>query len=419
LNDHTLLVIFPETGKRADIPASRVLSAVLDHVPGARGGLARCPHNGTEVETLVSSARIAAGGAIPGRFNRPDESTERFRLETIDNDIIAAAASTKRLFVLVRNLARADLSTLISGETGVGKEIVAHALHEWSLRRGKPFLAVNCAAIPATLLESELFGHVRGAFSGADKPNPGLIESADGGTLFLDEISEAEPGIQAKLLRVLDTRENRPVGATESRRVDVRFIAAGNRRLEEEIRQGRFRTDLFYRLSAARITVPALRERKADILPLARAFLDAARIGARREPIALSEAAVERLRSHHWPGNVRELKNLMAFLAATEDGPTIVASAICFASENSVEEGIVTTENGDSTARLNPPRFRSIKAEIQELETRRMKEALQVTNGNQTQAAALIDMPLRTFVTKAKRYGIGAAPVAGGSAETR
>jgi transcriptional regulator with PAS, ATPase and Fis domain len=226
------------------------------------------------------------------------------------------------VFELVDLAAGSPSTVLITGETGVGKEVVARALHARSTREDEPFLGLNCAAFPEHLLESELFGHRRGAFTGADRSKTGLFEAAGRGTLFLDEIAETSLALQAKLLRVLQEREVRAVGATTARPIQCRMVAATNRVLAEEVRAGRFREDLFYRLNVFPIAIPPLRERRADILPMARGFLEQHGPAEGKPGCHLSLAASHLLEAYRWPGNVRELENemLRALMLASKGG---------------------------------------------------------------------------------------------------
>ncbi|HEU4729641.1 MAG TPA: sigma 54-interacting transcriptional regulator, partial [Kofleriaceae bacterium] len=213
-----------------------------------------------------------------------------------------------RLYEVIARIAAGDVPVLIQGETGAGKEVVAHAVHLGSPRAARPFVRINCGALPATLVESELFGHVRGAFTGADRDKVGLIASAGGGSVFLDEIGELPLPLQATLLRVLEDGAVRPLGATRPSKIDVRWIAATNRELAAEVERGRFRKDLFYRLQGFVVTVPPLRERRGEIRALARAFVDGAPAG----PRLITDAALAALERYTWPGNVRELRNALA-----------------------------------------------------------------------------------------------------------
>ena len=242
-----------------------------------------------------------------------------FTAGMIDSD----SPAMRRVWALAARVAPRGTTVLITGETGVGKERLARWLHAASSRSRGPFVAVNCAALADGLLESELFGHVRGAFTGAVQDRKGLFEAAHGGTLFLDEIGDVSAPLQAKLLRVLEDREVRRVGETATRRVDVRLIAATNRSLKEEVVQRRFRRDLYYRLRVVELMLPPLRARPEDVLPLARAFLDqkAAQVG--RTLVGFTPEAVASLLAYAWPGNVRELENLVERACAVAEGPEI------------------------------------------------------------------------------------------------
>jgi transcriptional regulator with PAS, ATPase and Fis domain len=221
---------------------------------------------------------------------------------------LGVSAAMRHVFAVLERAARSDVTLLLEGESGVGKDVLAHAVHAVSARVDGPFVAIDCGAIPANLLESELFGHVRGAFTGATDARQGLMAQAHGGTLFLDEIGELPIDLQPKLLRALEQREVRPVGGRDATKVDVRIVAATNRRLLEAVESGAFRRDLFYRLAVARVVVPPLRDRPEDVVPLATAFLRAATGDAARE----LPADLEALLVHHaWPGNVRELRNVI------------------------------------------------------------------------------------------------------------
>ncbi|MDX5333706.1 MAG: sigma-54 dependent transcriptional regulator [Gammaproteobacteria bacterium] len=234
--------------------------------------------------------------------------------------MVGESAAMQRVFDWVQRLADTDATVLIRGESGTGKELVARAIHERSARRERAIVAVNCAAIPETLIEAELFGHEKGAFTGAVSQRQGLIEAADGGTLFLDEIGELTPAAQSRLLRVLQEGEIRRVGATGERHVDIRLVAATHRDLEAMVREGSFREDLYYRLKVVQLELPPLRERPEDLEPLTAYLLD--RIGRRlrRAPPALSPAAREAIARHRWPGNVRELENALERAVILADG---------------------------------------------------------------------------------------------------
>ncbi len=410
LGESQLVIVLPETvGEAAGMPGRRLLRALESVAPEARAGFATCAEDGVDVDTLLGSARSAAQRAALGQIAPASEAATSF--EVGDRKIVVADAAMLRLFALIERLSVSDLPVLVWGETGTGKEIAAAAIHHWSRRKQHPLVAINCAALQETLIESELFGHERGAFSGADSPKAGIIESAHGGTLFLDEIGELGAAAQAKLLRVVETKRVSRLGSVADREVDVRVVAATNRSLEEEVKAGRFRSDLYFRLSAASVFIPPLRDRAADIPILARAFLAAACTRLQRSPLALGPATMQALATHPWPGNVRELRNAMDYVAATAgEGPTVEAWMLPFKGAGAVEEGAridrLPTSPTEGAPQLppTPESFRSIYDEIRELERRRIAEALAAADGVQVRAAELIGMPLRTFVTKMKQY---------------
>jgi DNA-binding NtrC family response regulator len=316
--------------------------------------------------------------------------------------MVVADTTMVRIYELLRRLAASPLPVLLHGETGSGKENAAWALHFWSSRRSRPFVALNCAALPESLAESELFGYARGAFSGADRDHEGLLERSSGGTLFLDEVAELSPSLQAKLLRVLDQKRLTRLGDSQERTVDLRLVAASHRVLTAEVKAGRFREDLFFRLSAAVVVIPPLRERPSELLLLAHTFLEQECERAGRPPLSLSASAMSVLSTHPWPGNVRELKNAMGFLAATVPGSV--------AEPSHLPEFIRNPGAGAQTlTSLSPARaFRPLMEELQELERQRMVEALEAAEGVQTRAAQLLGMPLRTFVFKLKKHRLTA-----------
>lgn len=406
-----LLIVLPETAEAATTPVNRLLRALRVLSPIARAGLAVCPDDASDVNSLVNGARSAAASAGPGEVVRVADAVQTWNFA--DRSVTVADPIMKRLLALVQRLARSDLPVLITGESGVGKEIVASALHAWSQRKDKRFVSINCAAIPEALFESELFGHERGSFTGAHSAKAGLIEVADGGTLFLDEVGECPPGEQTKLLRVLETKRLMRIGAVADHPVDVRVVAATNRSLDADVAAGRFRRDLYFRLSAAAVIVPPLRDRTLDLPVLARAFLReaCARIGRSAPPIA--PATMYRLARYPWPGNLRELKNTMEYVAATADGPSVEPVHLPERVAGSAPSWMTAGGGPGEAFPANQPaavprsgRFRNIYEEIRELERTRMLEALHVSEGARRRAAELIGMPLRTFVTKLKEYDI-------------
>ncbi len=399
-----LLLVFPETGTSARIPAERVLGDVRRIDGSARGALVRCPNNGMDAAALIRAAREALSHSPSEVLCELQDNVEEMSFGEAAPRVIARDEKTKRLFALIRNLAKSDLPILILGETGVGKESAAAAVHFGSRYKDGPFIALNCAAVPATLLESELFGHEKGAFSGATAAKQGLVEAANGGTLFLDEVTEASPETQAKLLRLLETHRNRRIGAVHETTVNIRLVSAANRRIEDLLSDDGFRKDLYYRIGGARIEVPPLRERTEDILPLAAVFLtDALKGEGRGRAVpAFSEDVKRILRRHPWPGNVRELRHAMAYVAAIVDRDIVQAADLEFlASSSPNPHGPPDKQEPQSEG---PAPYRTLAEEIAALEERRIREALIASNGARAKAAARIGMPLRTFVAKIKRY---------------
>jgi two-component system response regulator FlrC len=301
----------------------------------------------------------------------------------------------KPVIEAVGKVARTTATVLLLGESGTGKEVAARTIHELSERRDKPFVAVNCAALSETLLESELFGHEKGAFTGATERRRGRIELADGGTFFLDEVAELKPELQAKLLRVLQERKFERVGGTRTLDVDVRWIAATNRDLAAMMRAGTLREDLYHRLAVFPIRMPPLRERPADILPLARTLLE--RIGADlgKRGLALAPDAEKRIVGFEWPGNVRELANALERAAILADGTTIRAA-------NLVLEAASGTPARPAAAAPASDEVRSLA----DLERDAISRALRSVGGNRRRAADVLGIGERTLYDKLKRYGL-------------
>jgi two-component system response regulator HupR/HoxA len=307
-------------------------------------------------------------------------------------EMIGRSAAWRAALALLPRAAESGLPVLVLGETGTGKELVARAVHSMSPRRGATFVAHNCGATPDSLIESELFGHARGAFTGAIADRAGLFDAAHGGTLFLDEIGDASALLQMKLLRVLQEGETRRVGETRMRRLDVRIVSATHRRLEDSLGHGGFRADLYFRLNAVRIHLPALRERGDDVLWLARHFMAraaAARSVAAPEPDA--ELAAH-LRAYPWPGNVRELFNACAY--AVHVGGARGQAGL----EHWPEPGFTPSAVADAATGLH--------AETRALETRRLREALTRTRGNKTRAARALGLSRQGLLKKLRRYGL-------------
>ncbi len=312
----------------------------------------------------------------------------RYRFE----NFIATSPTMNEVCETIAKVAPTAVTVLINGESGTGKEVVARAIHQSSTRAGKPWVAVNCAAIPENLLESEMFGHVKGSFTGAISDKEGLFEAANGGTLFLDEISSMPLILQGKLLRALQEREIRRVGGTKSIPVDVRVIAASNANLEEAVVKGAFRSDLFYRFAVITIDIPPLRKRQEDILPLARHFL-AEEVGKGHEPPAIGEAAAKALLAYDWPGNVRELENCvkhaLAFWQSGEITPKELPSRVV---EHKPSPAALAGHAEGSSA--------SLKSFLKQKEREYIGQILDATGGDKEKAAETLKVNLSTLYRK-------------------
>jgi len=298
--------------------------------------------------------------------------------------IIGESPAMQQIYHDIAKAAGASATVLITGESGTGKELVARAIHYGSDRAQAAFVAVNCGAIPEELVESELFGHVKGAFTGATESRAGFFQTADGGTIFLDEISEMSPSMQVKLLRVLQDKEVCMVGATRTRKVDVRILAATNKNLADLVKKGGFREDLFFRLSVIAVTIPALRVRENDILLLANHFARKYAGEAGKQTPKLSDRALKILREYTWPGNVRELENLMQRLVIMIDKSTVDVSDL------------------PSLMRFSIPRENGLTRTLVDVETEYIKNVLASVNGNKTRAADILGIDRKTLREKLK-----------------
>jgi len=346
-----------------------------------------------------SAAREPHADALTVRPGPPDAAGP---IEDAAGEVVVVDPAMSRVYHTVRRIAPSDLSVLVLGETGVGKELIAETIHRLSPRAHGPFLRLNCAALSAPLLESELFGYERGAFTGAQQPKPGLLEAAGGGTVFLDEIGELPMTLQVKLLRVLEERRVLRVGALKPRDLDVRFVAATNRDLRAEVDSGSFRRDLYFRLDGISIVVPPLRERAhAEIERLAHLFLERACVQrGRADPPALSEAALTMLLSDPWTGNVRELRNAIERAAWLCDSDELLPEHLA-PSMSRPALGDFSRDRADGRATPEPASTRpreNLRTEVKALERARIEEALEQCAGNQTRAAKLLGVSRRTLV---------------------
>jgi two-component system, NtrC family, response regulator HydG len=350
----------------------------------------------------VDSKLLAIGVARAIQHRKLKNELQRLRLQVSDGGdgllegFIGDSVAMRRVYDLVHRVGASDASVLVHGETGTGKELIAKAIHDRSARKTGPFVAINCAAVPATLLESELFGHAKGAFTDARSARTGLFQQASGGTLFLDEIGEMPIEIQPKLLRALQEKRVRPVGSNAEVPFDARLVAATNRNLEDEVYEKRFREDLFYRINVVKIDLPPLRDRGADVLALARFFLDRAAARASSKPLTLSTPAAEKLMSYAWPGNVRELENCMERVVAlarfdhvtVEDLPEKIRAY-------RAERFVVSADDTDEIVTID------------ELERRYIMRVLSLLGGNKSRAAQLLGLDRRTLYRKLDRYERG------------
>ena len=391
-------VAFDIAGLVASLKTERI------HVPVVACGI------GADTAAAVRAIKAGAKEYIP---LPPDADLIAAVLAAVteeSNAVIFRDARTAATLRLADQIAASDASVLISGESGTGKEVLARYIHRKSRRASQPMVSVNCAAIPENLLESELFGHEKGAFTGAVARRVGKFEEANGGTLLLDEISEMDLRLQAKLLRAIQEREIDRVGGTTPIKVDIRILATTNRDLEAEVRAGRFREDLFFRLNVVPLTMPPLRERRDDIEPLAEHFVkkyaEANGVPAR----LLSPAAVEKLRSHTWRGNVRELENAMhrAVLLAQGDaiGPEAIQISSGLAAETGARPTATATPPGGSTAASG-----LVGRTVADVERDLILDTLTHCLGNRTHAANILGISIRTLRNKLKLYSEQGVPV--------
>ena len=360
---------------------------------------------GVQHQRLAEEQRRRA--AMERRAQTLERSLKNARSELFQrydfDQILGRSPILREALTRAAQVARTDATVLVTGESGTGKELVARAIHYASPRAEGPFVAVNCAALPDTLLESELFGHERGAFTGADRQKPGRFELAAGGTLFLDEIGDLSAAMQVKLLRVLQEREFERVGGTATLKADVRLIAATNRDLAAEMAAKRFRTDLFYRLSVFNVHMPPLRERGDDVLLLADHFIRSLGGNMGKGDLTLSRDARDLLRQHPWPGNIRELQNAIERSLITSQGTLITAAHL------DISPGlqpVASQPQAAPPAVAAPPAPASAPGSLQALERAAILEALRRTHGHKTQAAALLGITRFQLYTRLKQYGI-------------
>jgi DNA-binding NtrC family response regulator len=411
----------------AEQVARRLVQFIEAEGGRVRVGLAFHPRDGLTPESLIARACDAVSGLDTAEPVRPEPPAN------------GSSASMKALRRLTEKVAQSDLSALILGETGVGKEVLAETLHRQSPRSKGPFVRLHCAAFSESLLESELFGHERGAFTGADRAKPGLLETADGGTVLLDEIGELSLSTQVKLLRVLEERKVMRIGALAPRAIDVRFVAATNRDLEAEVALGRFRLDLYYRLNGMTLVIPPLRERLDEIESLARTFIEQACRRMKRSPVpALSTEALRRLQAYSWPGNIRELRNTIEralllcgrgpigveHLSTEKMGVTLAQPTPPARTRDSQRSfpPVNAFDANDSTSTAPVPRVPAaslsepptlppttpvaLQDELAGLERQRILDTLEQCGGNQSRAARQLGISRGTLIARLEAYGI-------------
>jgi DNA-binding NtrC family response regulator len=332
-------------------------------------------------KALERQLLLAENRALKEELARPDTPA----------NIVFTSSTFRTIYDLTLQVAASDANILILGESGTGKELIAGTLHYNSPRKSRRFLSINCAALSDTLLESQLFGHVRGAFTGAISTQKGLLEEADNGTLFLDEIGDVSPAVQAKLLRVIQERDFIPVGATKPKKVDIRFVAATNKDLEKEVREGRFREDLYYRLNVITLHLPPLRERREDIEPLARHFLQKFSRRINKELTGIDPAALTILTGYHWPGNVRELENVMERAVILARGGVITADTLP-----------IRTDAAGTAPAEGPSPLVSLEA----MEREHIQRILTGTGFHKSRSAEILGISRKTLDRKIVEYGL-------------
>jgi DNA-binding NtrC family response regulator len=354
-----------------------------------------------EMAVVIDRALEARTLRLQSRFHAAERA--------IGRTVVGDSPAMRRLLDTIARVAPKDITVLVRGETGTGKELVAALVHAESRRAAGPFIRFNCAAIPGELAEAELFGHVRGAFTGADRTRPGFFAQADGGTLVLDEVGELSAGVQAKLLRALQEGEIQPVGAGRVEKVDVRVVASTNRDLAADARAGRFREDLYYRLAVVELVVPPLREHREDIPALAAEFTRRYRERFAAEDVRLSPELVEALRRADWPGNVRQLENTIARLVALASTTELGVEALASAEPGTgVADAPPSADSGAESAGAPPDGALSLRLHLEAVERGLIVRMLAATGGNQSEAARRLGISRSALIDRLKKYGLSA-----------
>jgi two-component system, NtrC family, response regulator AtoC len=402
----TFELLFPEIDAARALELAKALTQPMDDGGGLLAGVAVFPDAGSTGEELLQLAKEALRAA--GRDRPVSCAPARGPWvvepgEGEDDEIVRASEPMRAILETARRLAKGTIPVVLEGETGTGKEVIARFIHRNGPRAKKPMVCVNCGAVPQQLVESTLFGHERGAFTGAIQQHKGVFEAASGGTLFLDELGELAPPAQAALLRVLETKHFTRIGGTKEIAADVRIIAASHRELDRMVADGRFRQDLLYRLNAMVLKIPPLRARREDIAPLAQRFLGDVNRGASRAVTSFEPAALELIMGHAWPGNVRELRNAVERAVTLAHGDVVTIDDL----PDAVRTG-VAAPHGASSVTLPPPESDDddFRALVERYEIHLLRHALENSGWNQTHAARRLKMPVRTLVYKIRAYRI-------------
>jgi PAS domain S-box-containing protein len=378
-------------------PGCGVLVGINQGPASSHGAVRLHTNNGNERLVVMSTTQLANGdGRVEGVLATIKDVTDEAAPQK--REVVAESAAMREVANFVRRVAVSEATTiLLEGENGTGKDLIAKTLHYQSLRQAEPFIAINCAAIPETLLESELFGYEKGAFTDARSQKRGIFELADKGTLFLDEIGEIPLTLQAKLLRVLEEQNFRRLGGLKDIQLDLRVVAATNKNLREAVKEGAFRQDLYFRLNVIQILIPALRERPEDIVPLTRFFVDHYNRKFRRNIEGVSDDAAKLLLAHDWPGNVRELRNAVERAMILEEGSLITPASLPIAISRP------EARDGAAAPQVHIP---SEGLSLEDNERNLLERALEKTGGNQTQAARLLRITRDTLRYKMKKFNL-------------
>lgn len=388
INGIELTKTIKDNNPAVEIIVLTAYGTINDGVTAIKNGAFDYITKGDDNEKIIPLVSKAMDKAILQR--RVLELENKLNLKFGFERIIGSSAGIADAIKLAQRVAVTDTTVLLLGETGTGKEVFAEAIHQASPRNAKPFVAINCSAFSKELLESELFGHKAGAFTGAIKDKKGLFEEANGGTIFLDEIGELDHDLQAKLLRVLESQQFIKIGDTKTTQVSVRILAATNRDLQDEAAKGNFRSDLFYRLSVFQITLPPVRDRKKDIAPLAKSFIQIYATKVNKQITGFTTDFLQKLETYNWPGNIRELKN-------------VIERAVILCDGNELDASLLPYEFNIASIKADNP---ASAFELGVIEEQHIKRVLNHTNGNRAEAARLLNIGIATLYRKLKEYGL-------------